>query len=180
MATFVSSSTLHNKGSFIRELRPSSHSAGLEGSELDKKIESSLHDEPIQRLLKNLEEPNEERHLHLQNYLESLRSEARSNNETEFTIKALNIAWQVWNDLKDHFQQKGLCLEVPDACPGSQDNFMYTWSKAEHYFECEIFGNGEVEFFYRNRSTGEVWGEDTTLEQGFSTAIFEKTAIFVW
>jgi hypothetical protein len=180
MPGFAQSPTL-SQSSFIPESKVSSQSAGPDGYELKRKINDfSSEIEPIQRLLKSYEAPNEQRHLHLRDYLDSLQAEALSNSEAEFTIKVLDIAWQVWNKLKDHFQEKGKCLEVPDACPGSQDNFMYTWSKADHHFECEIFGSGEVEFFYRNRSTDEVWGEDITLEQGFSTTILEKTAIFAW
>jgi hypothetical protein len=55
---------------------------------------------------------------------------------------------------------------------------MYSWSKAEHYLECEISGSGEIEFFYRNRKTGEDWGKDITLEQGFSTDILHYLTLF--
>jgi hypothetical protein len=71
-----------------------------------------------------------------------------------------------------------LYIEVPDACPGRRDNFMYTWSKEEHYLECEIFGSGEIEFFYRNRETGKNWGEDTTIAQVLSPVILEKVKLF--
>lgn len=128
--------------------------------------------------MKAYEEGNEKRHQELRRYLDSLHSEAKSTGEVEFTILVLNTAWQVWADLREYFLSKGLCLEVPDACPGQRDNFMYTWSKAEHYLECEILGSGEVEFFYRNRNSGEVWGEDTTLEQEFSTTVLDKAALF--
>ncbi len=56
---------------------------------------------------------------------------------------------------------------------------MYTWSKSEYYLECEIFATGAIEFFYRNRNTREVRGEDTTLEQGFSTDILDKVSLFI-
>ncbi|WP_026098232.1 hypothetical protein [Kamptonema formosum] len=112
-------------------------------------------------------------------YLDSLKKEARVTGETEFSEKVLDLSWSVWEKLKNLFEARGQCLEVPDACPGSRDNFMYTWSKAEHYLECEIFGTGEIEFFYRNRKNGAVWGEDTTLEQGFSKEIFDKASLFI-
>jgi hypothetical protein len=115
----------------------------------------------------------------LQEYLDSLKEEIRVVGETEFSEKVLNLSWLVWEALKSSFDSRGQRLNVPDACPGLKDNFMYTWSKSEHYLECEIFGNGEIEFFYRHRNTGEVWGEDTTLEQGFSTDILDKAALFM-
>ena len=104
----------------------------------------------------------------------------RITGEVEFSEKVIELSWSVWEALKSQLLEvKGLHLEVPDACPGSRDNFMYTWSKAEHYFECEIFGTGEIEFFYRNRNNGQVWGEDTTLEQAFSTDILDKASLFI-
>lgn len=112
-------------------------------------------------------------------YLDSLKNEIIEAGEAQFSERVLNLSWSVWEALKSLFEAKGLCLEVPDACPGSKDNFMYTWSKSEHYLECEIFGSGEIEFFYRNRNTEEVWGEDTTLEQRFSTDIFNKASLFL-
>jgi hypothetical protein len=121
-----------------------------------------------------------QRHQELKAYLDSLYDEARAAKESEFSEGVLDIAWLVWMRLRNHFMENKLCLEVPDACPGQKDNFMYTWSKEEHYLECEIFGNGEIEFFYRNRKTGQNWGEDTTLDQVFSLAVFEKAELFTW
>lgn len=117
--------------------------------------------------------------LKLRVYLDSLKNEIKEAGEAKFSERVINLSWSVWEALKSQFEAKGLCLEVPDACPGSRDNFMYAWSKHEHYLECEIFGNGEIEFFYRNRNSGEVWGEDTTLEQGFSTDILDKASLFL-
>lgn len=106
----------------------------------------------------------------IEEYLDSLR--------TESTETVIDTAWEVWERLRNHFLSKDLYLEIPDACPGEKDNFMYTWTKSEHYFECEVFGTGEIEFFCRNRDCNQVWGEDTTLEQGFSNTVFDKVACF--
>lgn len=182
MATFTTTANLPR--SFVRRAEILPQLEGVEGKELSQKIDDVTRrlekDEPIQRLLQQFEEGNQERHEKLRLYLDSLRSEARATGESEFSVAALDTAWQVWIILRNYFLSKGLCLEVPDACPGKQDNLMYAWSKAEHYFECEIFGTQEVEFFYRNRNSGEVWGEDTTLEQEFSHTIFDKAALFAW
>ena len=123
--------------------------------------------------------PQQQRYENLRVYLDSLKNEARVTGETEFSERVLNLSWSVWERLTSLFQARGQWLEVPDACPGSKNNFMYTWSKSEHYLECEIFGTGEIEFFYRNRNTGEVWGDDTTLEQGFSGDILDKASLFI-
>ena len=123
--------------------------------------------------------PQQQRYQNLRVYLDSLKNEARVTGETEFSERILNLSWSVWERLTSLFQARGQWLEVPDACPGSKNNFMYTWSKSEHYLECEIFGTGEIEFFYRNRNTGEVWGDDTTLDQRFSRDILDKASLFI-
>jgi hypothetical protein len=182
MATFTTTANLPR--SFIRKAEILPQLEGSEGKKLSQKIDNVTKtlnkDEPIKRLLQQFEEGNQERNQKLQLYLDSLRFEAKSTSESEFSIATLDSAWQIWIKLKNYFLSKGLCLEVPDACPGYKDNFMYTWSKAQHYLECEIFGTQEVEFFYRNRNNGEVWGEDTTIEQEFSPTILDKAALFVW
>jgi hypothetical protein len=181
MATFTAAKT--SRGFVARSGMPSELS-GQEGQILSSKIievrRSIQETESIKRLLQSLEETSKKREEELKYYLDSLHSEAASSNEAEFTVFVIDYSWQVWQALSSRFLECDLCLEVPDACPGHSDNLMYTWSKSEHYLECEIFGNRAVEFFYRNRKSGEVWGEDTTLEHGFSTAILEKATCFVW
>ncbi|QKQ75563.1 hypothetical protein [Nostoc sp. TCL240-02] len=181
MPTYVASSSpssLLHRNNTLQKLE------GNEGKKLNDKINDVAKkiekDAPIQRLLKEFDEASEQRHQGLRTYLDSLRLRANSTGIDGFTISVLDTAWQTWEKLKEYFSSKGLSLEVPDACPGESDNFMYTWSKGEHYLECEIFGNKEIEFFYQNRNTSEVWGEDTTLEQEFSAAVLEKAALFAW
>ncbi|MEH1786503.1 MAG: hypothetical protein V7L23_13190 [Nostoc sp.] len=136
-------------------------------------------DNPLLYLLKEeMVDSKKLRHLELQIYLDSLRPQANSAGIDGFTILVLDAAWQTWEKLKEYFSSKGLSLEVPDACPGQSNNFMFAWSKGEHYLECEVFGNKKIEFFYQNRNTSEVWGEDTTLEQKFSAAALEKVKLF--
>ena len=181
MTTFTAAKTPRT---FVRRPKMSPQLAGDEGKALSKKItevsDSIQNLESIKRLIQSLEVENKKRQEELKYYLDSLRSEADSTNESEFTVYVIDYSWQVWRELSGHFSEQGLCLEVPDACPGQTNNFMYTWSKAEHYLECEIFDDGAVEFFYRNRKSSEVWGEDTTLEHGFSTAVLKKANLFVW
>jgi len=150
---------------------------GKEGKQLSDKIEK-IKDEPIQRLLKSCEEDNQQKHQKLLDYIQSLRSEVISGSETDFTLSVLENAERVWEKLREVFSSQSKCLEIPDACPGYNDNLMYAWSRGEHYLECEIFGSGEVEFFYR--ANNEVWGEDIKLGQEFSTAIIEKIELFAW
>ncbi|WP_414528758.1 hypothetical protein [Nodularia chucula] len=180
MATFTFAPT---NSSFVRNLAKKTLTLeGREGKQLSDQInqvtENLKSDESIQRLLNTFEEENQQRHQKLLDYIQSLHSEAIAGEETEFTLSVLKKAEQVWDNLRSVFSSQNKCLEVPDACPGYNDNFMYTWSKGEHYLECEIFGSGEVEFFYRTNN--DVWGEDIKVGQEFSTAIIEKVALFTW
>jgi len=111
-------------------------------------------------------------------YVNELYIEASSKNAS-FTTDVLDNSSQVLKTLNSHFRRDHLFLEVPDACPGESDNFMFVWNKGEHYLECEIFGNGAVEFFYKNRSSDEVWGEDTTVDEKLTSAILKKLILFV-
>ena len=176
--------TIYFQRSVLNPLISSRSSVGYEGDKLKEKISQVTQDiqrpEYFRKLCQSWIKTNNEQQRGLQFYLESLKSETCEINESQFTVTVLEYASKVWNDLSLSFSRNNSCLEVPDACPGQSDDFMYTWSRAEHYLECEIFGNGIVEFFYRNRNSGEVWGEETTLEQSFSTSILKKVSIFSW
>ena len=111
-------------------------------------------------------------------YLLTLEKELIEDKQSTYTIELLNIAWFVWLKLKYTFYKQGLKLMVPDACIGSNNNFMFAWRNDVHYLECEIFANGLVEFFYRNRTTNEVWGEDIAIEQSLTANIIDKVKLF--
>jgi hypothetical protein len=98
----------------------------------------------------------------------------------EITQSLKILTWNLWGKLRN------LCanddkysLKVPHACPGSSNNIMYIWEIGDHYLECEIFDSGEIEFFYRNSTTRETWGEDIVFDQILSVDILQKVKIFV-
>lgn len=113
-----------------------------------------------------------------ESYVSELYSEAELI-DSGFSTKVLDNARQTLKKLNSHFRGDHLFLEVPDACPGESDNFMFVWDKGDNYLECEIFGDGEVEFFYRNRSTNELWGEDIAINAKLTPAIMKKLMLFV-
>lgn len=113
-----------------------------------------------------------------ESYVNELYSEAELF-DSGFSTKVLDNARQILNRLSAHFSRDSSLLEIPDACPGESDNFMFVWDKSDNYLECEIFGNGAVEFFYRNRSTNELWGEDITVDAKLTPAIVKKLKLFV-
>lgn len=112
----------------------------------------------------------------LKEYIDGINHRIYKKEEREVSKYTLDTSWIVWKKLQHLCNSVGV-LTVPSACLGSDDNFMYTWSNSEHYMECEVFGNGAIEFFYRNDSNGETWGEDVYLDRGFEE-ILEKISLF--
>ena len=97
-------------------------------------------------------------------YLDSLKEEAIRINGDESVIW---LAKDFLTLLINKLAHQNKVLEVPDCCPnnGSQGDFhiMLTWDKDEHYLECEYFNSEEIEFFYRNRLTNEVWSWEYSI-----------------
>ena len=54
-------------------------------------------------------------------------------------------------------------LPMPDAYPGPNDELLYTWDRKEHHLELEIYADGSMEAFYRNRNDGSLWAGDVGL-----------------
>ena len=77
---------------------------------------------------------------------------------------------RVWNDLQLAIAKSGFQLQVPNACPGPDGDLLYTWDSGNDHFECELYPDGNVAYFYKNRKTKESWLLDTTI----SDAIPEK------
>ena len=111
-------------------------------------------------------------------YVNSLYRELESEG-VGFTQNVLDSAKQFLDVLVEYFRTDFLFLEIPDACPGESKNFMFLWDNGVHYLECEIFDNGAVEFFYKNRSTDEIWGEDTRINAKLTPEIANKLMLFV-
>lgn len=94
--------------------------------------------------------------------------------------KLIYLARHYWTFLKMRvYSSSNQILEVPDCCPNSDCSiFMFTWDKNEHYLECEIISDGSKEFFYKNRFTREVWGEDYLPKVDISDYILDKLLLF--
>lgn len=72
----------------------------------------------------------------------------------------VELSMEVLRGLTEVMGILNLTLAVPNACPGENNNFMFVWDSNLHYLECEVFINGVVEFFYKDRTSGFVWGLD--------------------
>ena len=96
--------------------------------------------------------------------------------EGSLTSHTANLAWAIWNHLSEITLN---CLAVPDACPGSQGQILYTWDKDEHHLELEVFPNSPAEFFYRNRIFGQLWEADYQADAPLSEEVSDKLALFL-
>lgn len=67
------------------------------------------------------------------------------------------VAEQLWQLVSKESQYR---LPVPAACTGSDGEMFYAWDRGRHHLEAEIIPGQDVEFFYRDRETGQFWAED--------------------
>ena len=67
---------------------------------------------------------------------------------------------------------------VPDASAGPNGEFAFIWDRGEHHLELEVMPDSTVEFFYRNRSTGALWGQDSSVSNNFPLELFQKLEHF--
>ena len=51
-------------------------------------------------------------------------------------------------------------MPIPAACTGPDGQMLYAWDHGQHHLELEIFPHKDAEFFYKDRQTRELWGED--------------------
>ncbi len=86
-----------------------------------------------------------------------------------------SLALASWLDL---WAISGRTMPVPDACPGPDGQILFTWDENDHHLELEIFPESASEFFYRNRSTDELWGEEYELHMSITPSALNKLSLF--
>ena len=98
-------------------------------------------------------------------YLAPLYEEAQTS--LEFNEYLLDKARE-FITLLEHSLESGLAF--PDADIGH--TFMFFWNNGHFYLEAEIYEDGVVEFFFKDRATeGLEWFESTTILEGFNEEI---------
>lgn len=81
---------------------------------------------------------------------------------------AARRAWEIL------FEATGYALPIPAACTGPDGKLLYSWDKGRHHLELELIPGQPAEFFYRDRQTGDLWGEDYDLTQALSADAIQK------
>jgi hypothetical protein len=92
------------------------------------------------------------------------------------TPQMARLAWDAWNKLSVATEN---ALPVPDAGPCPDGQLLYTWDRGEHHFELEILPASPAEFFYRNRSSGELWECEYVIGQPIPEDALAKLQLFL-
>lgn len=91
-----------------------------------------------------------------------------------FTKSAVDNSWRCWHQVSRKFEETfGLKLQVPNACPGDNDNVLLSWDDGKLHVECEVFGDGRVEFFKSDRSTEAFDGVDAEIDDPIAKQVLD-------
>jgi hypothetical protein len=55
----------------------------------------------------------------------------------------------------------------------------YSWDRGKHHMELEIIPGQPAQFFYRNRETGQLWGEDYTIGTAVPAEALQRFKLFI-
>lgn len=86
---------------------------------------------------------------------------------SSISSQTAELARQVWSDIL-----KVTCcsMPVPSASTSPDGTMFFSWDRDDHHFELEVFPpDRPSELFYRNRATGELWGEDYKIGDNLSS-----------
>jgi hypothetical protein len=69
-------------------------------------------------------------------------------------------------------------MPVPAAATGPDGEMFYVWNAGRYHLELEIIPGRPAEFFYRDRETGEFWGEDYEVGEPLPAGIISMLPLF--
>lgn len=85
-------------------------------------------------------------------------------------------AQSVWRTLRD---TTGRRLPTPSACTGPDGAMFCCWDDGAHHLEIEIFPARPAEYFYRNRETGELAGDEFQPDDSLPAQLVAMLWLFV-
>lgn len=112
------------------------------------------------------------KHREHREYLQRVSTEGTSPLITPAVAKK---AWDFWQVVR---KAVGTTIPIPSAGTGPDGVMFYSWDNGEHHLEAEFYPNRETEFFYRNRRTGELWGDDYS-KRVLSADLLTKLRLFL-
>jgi hypothetical protein len=112
----------------------------------------------------------------LREHFEYLKRVSTVGNQPPITLKTAESAWNAWIIV---WEATGFALPIPAACTGPDGQILYSWDNDQHHFELEIIPEQPAEFFYKNRGTGELWGEDYNIGDSLSNEACQRLKLFI-
>jgi hypothetical protein len=106
--------------------------------------------------------------------LEHLNYLRETEREGLISAATASQAKRAWFDCS---RSTGYAIPVPAACTGADGQLQYAWDRDEHHLELNFSPEEAPFFFYRNRTSGEVWIDE--LENGYpSERCIESLRLF--
>lgn len=112
----------------------------------------------------------------LRDHLAYLENVSTQGAHPPITRETASQARQAWWDVCD---AAGITLPIPAACTGPDGKMFYSWDRGKHHLELEIIPGQPAEFFYRDRETGYLWGEDYTVGDPLPAEAVQKLKLFI-
>jgi len=111
-------------------------------------------------------------HLEHQEFL----NRASTGDDATITPETALLASKAWNLI---CIASGGKMPIPAACTGPDGQMLYSWDRDRHHLELEIIPGNPAEFFYRDRLTRELWGEDYNIGDPIPVEAMEKFKLFM-
>ena len=103
-------------------------------------------------------------------------SEVSSGDDPLISRDTAMLAVKAWKLIWEASQRR---MPIPAACTGADGQMLYAWDREQHHLELEIIPNQAAEFFYRDRETRELWGEDYVIGDPLPAEAVEKFRFFL-
>lgn len=87
-----------------------------------------------------------------------------------FDVKHVNAVRDLWRTLSFRL---GIGLPVP-LTQTTDEAIQLAWENGRHYFDVEIYPDGSLEWFYRDRESGEVEGTEDERSMKPTNAFFNR------
>ncbi len=111
------------------------------------------------------------KHMQHREYLNRVSAGERPSITLETAAKAM----KAWNAI---WIASGGLMPIPAACTGPDGEMFYSWDRGRHHLELEIIPGQHAEFFYRDRETEQLWGEDYNIGEPLSAEAIQKLQLF--
>lgn len=93
----------------------------------------------------------------------------------EITASMFARANQYSDLLLDPIKNK---MPIPGAATGPDGEMFFGWDKGRHHLELELIPDQPAEWFYRDRETEEIWGEDQNDGDPLPAKVLELMPLF--